>query len=254
MGPKARPRPGHGPDRRRPVDGRRHPAPVDDAHGRRSRGASHRNLHLGPQRKWCGPEGSGIGRESCDRGQGDIARNRNAAKSVRCTPPAAGSPGPGTTVSTPTTTVMASSTIWVGAEAEAQRRRDPDRGDRQGRDGEADAGHRRPQREVERGLHALAAGGVGRGEGLGQQHQQRDDHTDERHGQADREDALLDGRRLDLRQPDHRHQRQQQEAERDRPRAGRRVGVLVLGERLALVDDRRKKSRWRTVWVTTNAR
>ena len=78
---------------------------------------------------------------------------------------------------------------------------------------------------------------------LGQQHQQRDDHTDERHRQAGGEYPLLDGGRLDLRQPDHGDQRQQPERREqcEQARAQERRGerrVLGLG---AEVEDGRKE-------------
>ena len=77
-------------------------------------------------------------------GHGVDDRKRNAASSTRCTPPCSGFARPGTTVSTETTTDMQQQHHLHRLQAERERAVEPDRGDRDGRDGQADRRHRRP--------------------------------------------------------------------------------------------------------------
>ena len=154
-------------------------------------------------------------------GQGWRVSTRNAASTTRWTPPWSLVARPGTTVKTLTTDVRASSTMWVGSRPESQRAVEPDRGHRDRRDGQPDAGHGGPQRQVEADLGATASGRVVRGDRLGQQHEQGDDDPDDRLWQAERGHRVLDGRGLDLGQPDDGHQRDEEQPEADQGDAGR---------------------------------
>ena len=160
--------------------------------------------------------------------QGLIARNRKAPNSTRWTPPSWTVARPGSTVSARHDDGDREEHHLRRAEPEHERAVEPDRGDRDRRDREPDARHRRAEREVEARLHPVAAGVADGGDRLGEQHEQRDDDADRRRRRADRVDRVLDRRRLDLRQPDDGDERDDQQAEaRQRLAVGRRRGVLV---------------------------
>ena len=161
-------------------------------------------------------------------GQGLAASTRNAARMARCTLPWSRVARPGTTVSAPTSMVSAKSTSWVDPRPRSSGPLEPDGRDRDRRDRQADAGHRRPEREVDRHLRAVAAGRAVRRERLGEQHQQRDHDADDRLRQAGARHRVLDERRLHLREPDDDDEREQQQRQaRQRGATARRLGVLV---------------------------
>ncbi|CUM43367.1 hypothetical protein BN2537_15699 [Streptomyces venezuelae] len=115
------------------------------------------------------------------------------------------------------------------SETEDQGPGQPDRGERDRRNRQADAGDRGAVGEVEAGLHAVPAGRADGGEGLGQQHHQGDDDTDDRLGKARRLDAVLDGRGDQLGVADDGDEGDHEESEAGPGIApGRRVRVLVL--------------------------
>ena len=144
-----------------------------------------------------------------------------------------------------TTTVSASSTMLGRAEAEEQRPGQPDRGERDGRDGQADAGHRRAERQVEAGLHR----GPGRPRarprcvsGSSTSSAITTPTTD--CGKPGRRDPGLDRRRLEpwparRRRP---ARRTQQAEAGQRRRADGGVGVrVVVVDRLALAGHRQEE-------------
>ena len=132
--------------------------------------------------------------------------------------------------------------MWVGVQPEVQRTVEPDRGHRDGRDGQPDAGHGRSVAQVEADLGAVTAGGVDRGDRLRQEHQQRDDDAHDGLGQVQRLDRVLDRGRLDLGQPDHRQQRDQEQGQAEqRPPVRGSSSVVLLGHQLAALHHRQEE-------------
>ena len=86
---------------------------------------------------------------------------------------------------------------------ERKRRIEENRDPGDGRDGEADAGEGRAEREVEARLQAVGSGRAHRGDALREEDDRGDDDADHGLGRAGPGDELIDGRGQQFREPDH---------------------------------------------------
>ena len=131
-----------------------------------------------------------------------------------------------------------------GVEAERQLPPEIERDAGDDRNGEADAGERRADREVEAGLEAVGVRRLHRRDALGQQDQRCDDDAEKRRRQAGGVDRALDRLRQRLGEQHHRKQADEQHDGAERRLATRRRGRLVadvahlLGHKIVAVPHR----------------